>query len=414
MRRLRKISVLLLVAVLAMVMTASAGAALLSVPKTSDFENCKPVGTPTADGFTMTGKLGVDDVMTVHIYLLDDAADAEFWNNSKGYIEYDVRLDTEVKAHALMPGFATGWSWVGPTNYNVKLAYNEWVTVSEPMTNYYKNGFLSKGPLSVLVQVVGDESTAKDATVSVRNIRFVGVDGTETPATTTTVATTTTAATTTTTESEPVESEPEEVQPVEGALWQGEKDLIAWNENVQITAAQLADVKEGDVINIGYEVLDASSPQIKVAAMAGNWDSLTSPDNVDPEWGVIPATEGTLSFALNAEDAAAISTYGMAISGQQISIKSVAVEAGEPAEEPEESTPEESEPAESTTTAKTTAKTTEKTTAKTTKATTANAPVTTTDEGDVVVMIIIIIVVAVVVVAAAVVGYIIYRKKKYY
>ncbi len=397
MRILKKLSVLLLVALLTMAMTVSAGAALLAVPKTSDFENCKPDGTPTADGFTMTGKLSVDDVMTVHIYFQDDATDAEFWNNPKGYIEYDVRLDTDVKAHALMPGFATGWNWVGPTNYSFKLTYNEWVTVSEPMINYYDNGFLEKGPLSVLVQIVGDESTAKDATVSVRNVRFVGVDGIESSTVTTTDTNT-------------------ETESTEGVLWEGEMSFLTWNDNVQITAAQLADVKEGDVISIEYEVLKTSAPQIKVAVMAGDWASLTSPENVDPQWGVIPASEGSLSFVLNAEDAKAISTYGMAICGQQISLKSVSVTVNESDEVIEESTPAESEPEKTTkpqTT--TTAKTTAKTTAATTKATTAaTVPVTTTDEGDFVVMIVIIIVVAVVIVVAAVVGYIIYRKKKYY
>ncbi len=239
-KKIRKISAVILAAALSLVMCVAAQAegdysTVFKVPVASDFENCKMVGTPTVSEITATGSINPDSVMSVHIYFIGEAADSEFWNDPDGRIEYDVMLNTEgVNAHALLPAFGSGWSWVGPTNYINTLKYGEWVTVSEPVSNYYDNGFSAKAPLSMLLQVVGDDAEAKEVEIVFKDLRFVGVgdfadapavddedskaeesepeesepeesEPEESKAESTTVATTTTAATTTT----PIPSEPE-------------------------------------------------------------------------------------------------------------------------------------------------------------------------------------------------------------
>ncbi len=105
-------------------------------------------------------------------------------------------------------------------------------------------------------------------------------------------------------------------------IWEGEQKFASWSDNVQIPAEKFADVKEGDMIIITYDVDDTAAPQIKIAGL-DDWTVLTSPEGVDPQWGVISATTGIVTFTVNAADLERLQAAGMALSGQTITVTGV-------------------------------------------------------------------------------------------
>ena len=177
----------------------------------------------------LTGKVdSAQKFITATVILLDERADAEFWNSSDVTVSCEVMLETEgADVYAYMPGFDSGWGWIDPSK-STSLKTGEWITIKESGSHFYK-AFSKNGANRVLVQIRGNSADEQEITVRLRNFMVTGgaaqttttvATTTTTEATTTTPATTTTEATTTTPapiESEPVESTPEESEPVESA-----------------------------------------------------------------------------------------------------------------------------------------------------------------------------------------------------
>ncbi len=212
---MRKMAAVTVMAVMMIVLAVSAGA--------YDYFN-KPAGKDVVDGkaveitdntITVTGTLVKDKGTTIHYYMKGDATDPEFWNNSNAYVEFDVRLETDrADVFVIMPAFNVNWQWTGPSNYYNPLTYDKWVTVREPLSQYY-GAFSGSKPMTICAQICTETTEAFDVQLTVKDIRITGLDGGASSAPEESTPEESTPVESTPEESTPEESTPEESTPEE-------------------------------------------------------------------------------------------------------------------------------------------------------------------------------------------------------
>lgn len=112
--------------------------------------------------------------------------------------------------------------------------------------------------------------------------------------------------------------------------WEGSYNVgTDWGKSATISASDLADVAEGDVLTLYFsQNSDAEYWQAKV--MDGNWTALTSYKDQDNGWGCIDTKQGdtSVSFTLNADDATAIKTNGLILSGYGLTYTKMTITGG--------------------------------------------------------------------------------------
>ena len=138
-------------------------------------------------------------------------------------------------------------------------------------------------------------------------------------------------------EEPPAEEEP--TVPESGAIWEGTVDLgTDWGSNVPVSDIT---AKEGDKLVVYYTIGAGEYQQVKL--MDGSWTPLTAP--VTNDYDCVELAAGTSSYevVLNADDAAALTSGGLVISGYNVTITKIELvgeTSGEgevtPAPEPEE------------------------------------------------------------------------------
>lgn len=105
--------------------------------------------------------------------MFNEYLDAETWNSDDLTVSVEVKLETEgVNVIGCMPGFNSKWSWINPSEYTT-LVYNEWVTISETGSHFYKD-FSLAAPGDILLQVRTNwgEPAQGNVKLAVRNFRI--------------------------------------------------------------------------------------------------------------------------------------------------------------------------------------------------------------------------------------------------
>ncbi len=105
--------------------------------------------------------------------MFNEYLDAETWNSDDLTVSVEVKLETEgVNVIGCMPGFNSKWSWINPSEYT-PLVYNEWVTISETGSHFYKD-FSLAAPGDILLQVRTNwgEPAQGNVKLAVRNFRI--------------------------------------------------------------------------------------------------------------------------------------------------------------------------------------------------------------------------------------------------
>lgn len=115
-------------------------------------------------------------------------------------------------------------------------------------------------------------------------------------------------------------------------IWEGEIDLGAWANSVQIMAASFGDdILSGSTLCITYEA-SGEAPQFKLVDMT--WTLLPTFATIANEWGVVevPATESVYEYPLSDDDINAILNVeaswggrGLVVSGQQAVVTKVSI-----------------------------------------------------------------------------------------
>lgn len=137
------------------------------------------------------------------------------------------------------------------------------------------------------------------------------IDG-ETPAVSDTCAVTVTA------EDEPTPDNPDDPNPpapTDNVLWEGSEALGNWAGSVQIAADKFANLKDGDVIKVTFD-LGESNNQISFKYGAEGWPALTGAEYID-------VTASPYSYTIAAGDADKVKNNGLIVGGQNLTIKKV-------------------------------------------------------------------------------------------
>ena len=173
---MRKMVAVTVMAVMMIVLAVSAGASpYFNVPAARDVVDGKAVEI-TDDTITVTGDIAKDKGTTIHYYVKGDAADSGFWDNSNAYVEFDVKLETDrADVFVIMPAFTVDWKWTGPSNYYNPLTYDKWVTVREPLSQYY-SAFSASKPMTICVQICTETTEVSEVQLTVRDMRITGID----------------------------------------------------------------------------------------------------------------------------------------------------------------------------------------------------------------------------------------------
>lgn len=174
-KNIKKLSAVIVMAAMMIVLAVSAGASpYFNVPAAKDVVDGQAVEI-TDEYITVTGNIAKDKGTTVHYYITGDASDPEFWNNSGAFVEFDIKLETDrADVFVIMPAFTADWQWVGPSNYYNPLTYDKWVTVKEPVSQYYGT-FSGNKPMTMCVQICTETVDASEVKVTVKDMRITGL-----------------------------------------------------------------------------------------------------------------------------------------------------------------------------------------------------------------------------------------------
>lgn len=174
-KNIKKLSAAVVMAVMMIVLAVSAGASpYFNVPAAKDVVEGQAVEI-TDEYITVTGDIAKDKGTTIHYYITGEASDSEFWNNSGAFVEFDIKLETDrADVFVIMPAFNSQWQWAGPSNYYNPLTYDKWVTVKEPVSQYYSSFSASK-PMTMCVQICTETVDPSEVKVTVKDMRITGL-----------------------------------------------------------------------------------------------------------------------------------------------------------------------------------------------------------------------------------------------
>lgn len=121
----------------------------------------------------------------------------------------------------------------------------------------------------------------------------------------------------TATEDEPTVDTPTESDTV---IWEGKTDMgTEWGASVSAAAFEAA---EGDTLKITYTVGSAATYQ-QLKIMDGDWTPLTAPTTNEWDCVELGAATTTYEVALNAADAAALTSKGIVVSGYNVTVTKI-------------------------------------------------------------------------------------------
>lgn len=106
-------------------------------------------------------------------------------------------------------------------------------------------------------------------------------------------------------------------------VWEGAFDIGNWSANLELSATLFADVKAGHTLRINYETYTEGSDtwyQLAISSMADGWPALSGTSQFD-----VAVDSTSVEFTVTEEQAAEMKTYGIALKGHTLIIKSVEI-----------------------------------------------------------------------------------------
>lgn len=106
-------------------------------------------------------------------------------------------------------------------------------------------------------------------------------------------------------------------------IWEGSFDIGNWSANLELAASLFADVKAGDKLRINYEAYTSGSDtwyQLAISAMSDGWPALSDTGQFD-----VTVDSTMIEFTVTEAQASEMKSYGIALKGHTLIIKSVEI-----------------------------------------------------------------------------------------